>query len=84
MPVTKIKSKWVSGNLVFYHGTTDILSIESDGTIDIKVAGKFKLEGATFKQAAQADSTAADVDGLKTDFNSLLAKLRLAKILATE
>lgn len=33
------------------------------------------------KQAAQADSTATDVPGLKTDFNALLAKLRLAGIL---
>lgn len=32
-------------------------------------------------QADQADSTAADVATLKTDFNALLAKLRLAGIL---
>jgi hypothetical protein len=34
------------------------------------------------KAAAQADSTATDVAGLKTDFNSLLAKLRTAGLLA--
>jgi hypothetical protein len=34
------------------------------------------------KQAAQADSTATDVAGLKTDFNALLAKLRAANIIA--
>lgn len=33
--------------------------------------------------AAQADSTATDVAGLKTDFNALLAKLRTAGILKT-
>lgn len=33
------------------------------------------------KQAAQADSTAADIATMKTDFNALLAKLRLAGIL---
>jgi hypothetical protein len=37
----------------------------------------------SFKQAAaQADSTATDIAGLKTDFNALLAKLRTAGILA--
>lgn len=34
------------------------------------------------KAAAQADSTATDVTTLKTDFNSLLAKLRTAGLLA--
>lgn len=34
------------------------------------------------KAAAQADSTAVDVATLKTDFNSLLAKLRTAGLLA--
>jgi len=33
--------------------------------------------------AAHADSTAADVNALKTDFNSLLAKLRTAGLLNT-
>ena len=33
--------------------------------------------------AAQADSTAADAAGLKTDFNALLAKLRAAGLLET-
>lgn len=35
------------------------------------------------KAAAQADSTAEDVEGLVADFNSLLAKLRTAGILDT-
>lgn len=33
------------------------------------------------KAAAQVDSTATDVAGLKTDFNGLLAKLRTAGLL---
>ncbi len=33
--------------------------------------------------AAQSDSTAADVATIKTDFNSLLAKLRTAGLLNT-
>lgn len=34
------------------------------------------------KQAAQADSTATDVAGLKTDLNALLAKLRSAGVIS--
>lgn len=45
----------------------------------------YKADGNPYpiptKQAAQADSTAPDVATLKTDFNALLAKLRLAGIL---
>ena len=40
MPVTKVKTKWDSGNLVFTDNSgTELLSIESDGTVDVKVAG---------------------------------------------
>lgn len=46
----------------------------------------YKPDGTPFpiptKQAAQADSVAADVTTLKNDFNALLAKLRLAGILS--
>lgn len=35
------------------------------------------------KAAAQADSTATDIAGLKTDFNALLAKLRTAGVIST-
>lgn len=34
------------------------------------------------KQAAQADSVAADLTAMKVDFNALLAKLRLANIIS--
>lgn len=37
--------------------------------------------GLVKKAAAQADSTATDVAGLKTDLNALLAKLRTAGII---
>lgn len=56
-----------------------------DNTQEPVVLCLFKADGTPFpiptKQAAQADSTATDVAGLKTDFNALLAKLRLAGIL---
>ncbi|WP_099480444.1 head fiber protein [Paenibacillus ihbetae] len=35
------------------------------------------------KAAAQADSTATDVDGLRADLNAVLAKLRTAGIMLT-
>lgn len=57
------------------------------GTLEIK-------EGATVtglpggdgvpQAAAQADSTAADVAGLVTDFNALLAKLKAAGLMAAD
>jgi len=58
MPVTKVKSKWSSGNLVFTDNDgTDLFSIESDGTIDIKVAGKFELGGvAVLPTAAELNT----------------------------
>ena len=40
------------------------------------------VKGLVNQAAARADSTATDVDGLVTDFNDLLAKLRTAGILA--
>ncbi len=39
--------------------------------------------GVVKQSAAQAASAATDVDGLKTDFNALLTKLRAAGILAS-
>lgn len=48
-----------------------------DGTLN--VAGTFQISGGDFdRAAAQADSTAATVGDLVTDFNALLAKLRAA------
>ncbi|WP_205287712.1 head fiber protein [Luteibacter yeojuensis] len=39
--------------------------------------------GVVLQAEAQADSTAADVAGLKTDFNALLAKLQAAGLMAS-
>lgn len=50
----------------------DIILTHPDGTAVSSVK----------KQAAQVDSTATDVAGLKTDFNALLAKLRLAGVIS--
>lgn len=41
------------------------------------------IRGGVLQQTAQADSTATDVEGLITDFNALLTKLRAAGVLAT-
>lgn len=47
--------------------------------------GKVLNDTLTAKTAAnQADSTAADVAGLVTDFNALLAKLQSAGLMAAE
>ena len=59
MPVTKVYSKWSSGNLVFHDGAgTDLLSIESDGTLDIKVASKLTLANTA------VTATAAELNAL--------------------
>lgn len=54
---------------------------------DLPTLVLYKADGTPYpiptKAAAQADSTASDVTGLKTDFNALLAKLRTAGILTT-
>ncbi|WHX85785.1 hypothetical protein QNH18_16680 [Bacillus paralicheniformis] len=47
---------------------------------DVKSALDGKLTAT--KAATQANSTAADVDGLKADFNALLAKLKTAGLMS--
>lgn len=56
------------------------------GTLEIKEGATVTgLPGGSDQQAAaQPDSTATDVAGLVTDFNSLLAKLRAAGLMAAE
>ncbi len=55
------------------------------GELEIASGGKLTFAGAELKLAAyQANSTAADVAGLVTDFNALLAKLKAAGIMAAE
>lgn len=51
------------------------LSIEEDGTLS--------ADGIT-KAENQADSTATDVEGLVTDFNALLAKLKAAGLMEAD
>ena len=61
--------------------------IKSPVTRDIKEIERWQTEVCKLlndkEAAAQSDSTAADVATLKADFNSLLAKLRTAKLLDT-
>jgi hypothetical protein len=55
------------------------------GILEVTADGQIIIEGIELKRAAaQADSVAATVAGLKDDFNSLLAKLRTAGIIAEE
>lgn len=62
MTVTNIKSYWSGGNLIFADNSgTDLFSIESDGTIDIKVTGKFNLGGAPVTATAAEINKALDL-----------------------
>jgi cytoskeletal protein CcmA (bactofilin family) len=55
MPVTNIKAKWSSGNLVYTDNSgTELLSIESDGTVDIKIADKLKVAGVALASPAES------------------------------
>jgi len=72
-------------------GASDPITLSADGTganLDIELTPKGTgriTENATpvaIQAAAQADSTAAVLADLKTDFNSLLAKLRTGRMLA--
>lgn len=62
-----------TGNLPAHRATMPIVLLNPDGT----------QAGTVKKAAAQADTTAADLAALKTDFNALLAKLRTAGVIAT-
>ncbi|MGQ4666841.1 head fiber protein [Metabacillus halosaccharovorans] len=55
------------------------------GTLDISEDGKLTFAGVEVSPAVnQVDSTATDVEGLVADFNSLLAKLKEAGLMANE
>lgn len=46
MPVTKVKTTWSDGHLVFTDNSgTVLLTIEDDGTVNIATQGKFELQG---------------------------------------
>lgn len=55
------------------------------GTLEVAEDGQIILDGDSFTRAdSQADSTAVDVAGIVNDFNSLLAKLRTAGLIAED
>lgn len=62
------------------------MAIDKRNPIDTKefteMATKVGLKAFT-PAAAQADSTSVDVEGIVSDFNDLLAKLRTAGIMST-
>ncbi len=55
------------------------------GEIQVVDEGKVTFDGAEFKPAAnQPDSTAGTIDDLKTDFNSLLSKLKASGLMKAD
>lgn len=67
-----------AGGIVISRNTT------VNGTLTSStISATSTLAGLVKQGAAQANSTATDVAGLVTDFNSLLAKLRTAGVIAT-
>ena len=55
------------------------------GELAIASGGKLTFAGTELKPAGnQADSTASTIEGLVTDFNALLAKLKAAGLMAAE
>lgn len=57
---------------------------DGDGEVEVKVTTAAGGLSGAGKAANQAASTAADVAGLKTDFNALLTKLKNAKLMAAD
>ena len=59
--------------------------VKDSETVEVAVDGEGKLYVHAAPQAeAQADSTASDAETLKTDLNSLLAKLKAAGLMKSE
>lgn len=55
------------------------------GALEIESGGKLTFAGKELKPVGfQADSTASTIAGLVADFNTLLAKLKAAGIMASE
>lgn len=55
------------------------------GELAIASGGKLTFDGKELKPAVtQSDSTASTIEGLVTDFNALLAKLKAAGLMAAE
>lgn len=56
-----------------------------NGILEITSSGQFLIDGLPLTRAnAQANSTAANVAGLKDDFNALLAKLKSAGLMKAD
>ena len=58
-----------------------IITVSETGAITVPSATA-SVKGVVKQAVTQADSTATDVAGLKTDFNALLAKLKTAGLMA--
>ena len=63
-------------------GTETLGGIKVGSGLSITAQGVLSADGVT-PAAAQADSEATTIDGLKEDFNVLLAALRTAGLMAT-
>lgn len=79
------KTDWKDNDLI----TAEKMNKLEQGVADGQTLPAYTLPAASASAlggvklaAAQADSVAEDADGLKTDFNALLAKLRTAGVLA--
>lgn len=81
----------ISSGILQVQAFADLDPVAEDGTLAFVLGtSKFYIYDSLsetwsehFQAAAQADSTAADVASLVTDFNALLAKLRAAGLMAT-
>ena len=68
MPVTKIKTKWTSGNLVFTDNDgTALMTIESDGTFNVANAGKLEVGGVGIDATPAELNTVNDESLAATD-----------------
>jgi len=84
--VDTLASEYTISGFVFAEGGGYVTEIPTGSGIWVFeiVAGNWVARGSAMKTAAaQADSTAANVAALVTDFNGLLAKLRTAGLLAS-
>ncbi len=70
--------RWVIGGTLEMSDGTHLLIGETN--LKLLLDGKLTAE----KAAVQADSTAATIAELKTDFNALLARLQAAGLMAAE
>ena len=73
--IANVGSKWDAGKLVFFSKVTGNTIATFDPDNDALIIAGFG------PAANQADSTAADVGDLVTDFNALLAKLKASGLM---